>query len=113
MGFGTRDTDCNLCNSASLEDDKHLFCQCPWSKEIWMKVQQWLGISLPPKGVKDMLHCNLLHMADSNQVIFMKAKANSRFIIQQIKHIIRERVLNIQNARFRSKCIELIERICN
>ncbi|KAG5577861.1 hypothetical protein H5410_057995 [Solanum commersonii] len=120
-GFRDRDIDCSLCNSASLEDDEQLFCQCPRSKDIWMKVRQLLGISLPHKGVKDMLqlikhrHWNrgrkvvvvALYEAviyytwlTRNHAISLKNKMNCGFIIEQIKHIIRERVLIIQNARF-------------
>uniref|UniRef100_A0A803PY01 Reverse transcriptase domain-containing protein n=1 Tax=Cannabis sativa TaxID=3483 RepID=A0A803PY01_CANSA len=64
-----QDVNCPVCNQAE-ENHKHVFFECPFSKQVAAKVKEWLGQVHWPISVKDLNDkCSTTHNNLRNRVI--------------------------------------------
>lgn len=49
------ETDCCLCDEQVMETNSHLFEHCRWTKEVWLEIQKWTGVSVSAGGIQQVL----------------------------------------------------------
>lgn len=134
LGISCDNIRCELCDDDESEDAKHLFCTCTWTRTVWDIMHNWTGTMWQHEGIQaDLLKINQKHWCKfqkeavaavygaviyliwtaRNQKIFKGRVIDSRFIIQQAKNVIKERIDIVRSSKRGRRCARLIEVLCN